>query len=55
MSHLHKRVYGIGMSQVMYPWAMMISEMGYSAHVEYLPEILVYDSLSQDSTVRLYE
>ena len=29
--------------------------MGYSTHIEYLPEVLIYDSLLQDSTVRLYE
>ena len=55
MSHLYKGVYGIGMSQVMYPWPIMVAEMWYSAHVEYLPEVLINDSLPQYGTISLYE
>lgn len=51
MSHLYKGVYGIGMSQVMYPWPIMVAEMWYSAHVEYLPEVLINDSLPQYGTM----
>ena len=55
MSHLYKGMYGIGMSQVMYPGTIMVAEMWYTAHVEYLSEVLIYDSLPQHGTISFYE